>query len=116
MWLLLAALGLTIAVEGAAMLLFTRRWRFVYYSLLVNLLTNPLLNLVLLFVARSGSLPLYYVVLAALEVAVVFGEGALYAKLCGWAGKKALVVSLILNALSYGLGALVFGIWQGVSA
>lgn len=107
---LLAALALTIGVEGAAMFLLSRRWRFAYYSLLCNLLTNPLLNLILLLLAPLGGPALYYGALAVLELAVCAGEGLLYAKLCGWPLRRALPASLGLNALSFIAGLLVFGL------
>lgn len=104
---MLLALLLTIVVEGGAMLLYSRRWRYVYYSLLLNLLTNPLLNLLLWLIALAGGRLWYTVALWVLELCVVLGEGLLYAKLCDWPLRRALLVSLALNGVSLAVGLVL---------
>ena len=113
---LLLYLLLTVLLEGAVMLLLFRRWDYVYYSLLCNLLTNPALNFILTltlslltFYGRIGSEQYgvaYYLILLPLELAAVFVEGKVYAKLCDFSLKKALGLSFLLNALSCGAGFL----------
>lgn len=104
---MLAAWLATVLVEGLAMLLLTRNWRNVWYTVLLNTLTNPAMNLILFFTGWLGGVKVYYPALTALEILVVLGEGLLLAKLCGWKKGKALAVSLLLNALSFGVGLLV---------
>ena len=74
---MLFALCLTLAVEvPLAALLRVRGWDLVLIGL-INCVTNPLVNLIYAWALLSfpqGS-PLPYFVLAALELAAVFGEG-----------------------------------------
>lgn len=105
---LLAALALTVAVECSAAALLLGR-RAAYAALLCNLLTNPLLNALLLLcealwpAGRAAAL-------ALLEAAVVAGEAALLARLLRAPLCQALPLSLLLNALSFGAGLLLNGI------
>lgn len=117
LWRFAVALALTAAVEGAAMLALGRGGRLgvparraAYASLLCNLLTNPLLNLLLLLAGWwLGAAARQWLVLP-LELAVVAGEAALYHLLLSWGAKRAVAVSLLLNSLSYLVGLLLFGV------
>lgn len=105
---LLAALALTVAVECSATALLLGR-RAAYAALLCNLLTNPLLNALLLLcealwpAGRAAAL-------ALLEAAVVAGEAALFTRLLHAPLRQSLPLSLLLNALSFGAGLLLNGI------
>lgn len=105
---LLAALALTVAVECSAAALLLGR-RAAYAALLCNLLTNPLLNALLLL---SGALwPAgLTAALALLEAAVVAGEAALLMRLLRAPLRQTLPLSLLLNGLSFGAGLLLNGI------
>jgi hypothetical protein len=107
---LLVCLALTVVSESLVVLLLFRNGRFVYYSLLANLLTNPALNLLRLlslgFFGRAWDVP----VLAALELAAVLAEAAVYRRLCDFTALKALAVSLLLNAASFALGLALSGV------
>lgn len=103
---LLLPLALTVLLEGAVMLALSQNWRCVYYSVLCNLLTNPLLNLVLLIVASFS--PRYYApVLLVLELGVVFLEGQLLLLLTHWPQQRAVGISLGINSVSFLLGILL---------
>lgn len=99
-------LALTVAIEcGAAALLFRQRHK-VYAVLLCNLLTNPLVNLTLLLV--SAFAPEHYApALALLEAGALLAEGWLLAQLLPLPRLRALALSLLLNALSFGIGLLL---------
>ncbi len=103
------ALVLTVAAEGLIALVWQRRLRVVYASVLCNLLTNPALNLALLLLAAPapGRDWIYYLGLAVGEIAAVFIEAAVYQSLCRWKFTFALLFSAVLNAASFGLGFLV---------
>lgn len=101
------ALGLTVLAEGAAMALLFRKWRYVYCSLLCNLLTNPALNFLLLVAVKSFGADAYAPALFVLEAAAVLVEGFVIRLLCGFSRRKAAAVSLFLNALSFLAGALI---------
>jgi hypothetical protein len=106
----LSILTITIISEGAVMLLLFRKWKYVYYSLLCNLLTNPALNLILasVYIIFGGAISgCNYIIIGILEIAVVFIEAHVYKLLCGFEHTKALWVSALLNAVSFGAGALI---------
>ncbi len=98
LWLLL-----TIIIEGAVILLIFRRRKFVYYSLLCNVLTNPALNLILLVSVYSFGISTYYPVLFLCEIIVVLVEGFVYKYICGFRFSKSIILSIVLNACGAGL-------------
>ena len=76
---MLTALLLTVLIEAAlAFLLGVRTWYGQGIVLLVNMITNPLLNAVLTVVSFYISPAAYYWFLVPLELLVVFTEGRIY--------------------------------------
>ena len=101
---------LTVLIEGILVLVFVRRRETVYHSVLVNMLTNPLVNLVLIFWGSFVPLPVnpyYYIVTVMLEIAAVITEWILYYKMGDFGIKKAFFASLMLNVASYSFGLLI---------
>ncbi len=109
---LFGALLLTVAVEGVIMALATKSVTKVKASLLCNLLTNPLLNALLMlgtyiFCWTTESIG-YYIALFVLEVAVVIVEGKVYSCLNAFqSDKKAYIASFALNLSSFLVGAIL---------
>lgn len=105
-------LVLTVTVEGAAICVWDRR--ALLSSVACNLLTNPLLTLLLL--AASGLLGLrgtgYWALTGALELGAVAAEAAVYRRLEGWPFCAALTVSAVLNLLSFSAGMLISPLLQ----
>ena len=101
-------LFLTILVEGVVTALLFRRLEFVYYSLLCNILTNPALNLVLLFVTHFMGAAYYGAALLILELTAVFIEAHVLKLLCGFPFTKAVAVSGLMNVLSCMAGLLIY--------
>ena len=109
-FLVLRNLVLTVLIEGVLVLIFARRGRTLYHSVLVNMLTNPLVNLFLISWSTFVFLPTdpyYYIITAVLEIAVVVTEWILYYKMGDFTIKKAFFASLGLNAASFSLGFLI---------
>ena len=103
--LLFLCLLLTLVIEEA--LLLPCCYGAAHYAcLLGNLLTNPALNLALLALSRWRP-ELYLPALIALELAAVAAEAWVYRELLGWSRWRAGLVSLGLNAASFGLGNLI---------
>ena len=98
---------LTFVIEGAAILVLCRHKKYVYYSLLCNLLTNPAMNLLLALSLKLFGSGAYYPALVILELVVVFIEAVVYHYICGFGMKKAMMLSLFLNALSAAAGILM---------
>ena len=105
--ILLGYLLITVTIEGAAILIIFRQKRYVYYSFLCNLLTNPALNLILLITVRTLGEGSYYPTLLLSEIAAVFIEAAVYNYLCGFGMRKSLLLSAFLNTLSFAAGVLI---------
>ena len=108
--IVLRNLLLTVLIEGALVLVFIRKKETVYHSVLVNMLTNPLVNLFLLLWASFVSLPeipYYYLATAFLEIAAVATEWMLYYKMGDFGIKKAFFASFLLNAASFSFGFLI---------
>ncbi len=76
---MLTALVLTVVIEAALAFLFGVRTRYGQgIVLLVNVITNPLLNAVLTVMSFYISPAAYYWFLVPLEMLVVFTEGRIY--------------------------------------
>jgi ABC-type multidrug transport system permease subunit len=109
-FLLLRNLLLTVLIEGVLMLVFVKKRETLYHSVLVNMLTNPALNLCLILWSTFVLLPTdpyYYIITAVLEIAAVVTEWILYYKMGDFGIKKAFFASFLLNAASYSFGLLI---------
>ena len=102
-----AAFALTLAVEMPIAYFFMGGRSRLYPVFLCNLLTNPALNVTLLLLVRFWGADVYYPALIVLELSVVFIEAAVLRRLCDLSTKRALAMSLALNAASYIAGALL---------
>ncbi len=105
---LAAAFAVTLLVEWLTALCF--RLRPVKYVLAINAITNPAMNLLLListaliFYSRIA----YWILLAVLEIAVVFIEYAFYVKKYPETRRSRLLLfSITANVLSLALGGLL---------
>ncbi|MGN0784409.1 MAG: hypothetical protein ACI4MR_01940 [Candidatus Aphodomorpha sp.] len=104
---------LTIVTEGLTALLLKRRWYIVYVTVLCNVLTNPVLNFLLLLIVRWRP-ALYMPLLALLEVIAVAVEGYTMHRLVPLSRFRALCFSLLLNAVSFGTGLLMNSVSGGL--
>ena len=104
---LLKALLLTLLTEGVAVLLIFKQKKYIYYSILCNILTNPAMNLLLIVsmvVFGAGS---YYIMLIIAETVVIFVEAVVYNYICRFGFKRSFILSLFLNVLSFTVGILI---------
>ena len=105
---LLIALVMTVLTEGAVILMLTRSWERVQHSLWCNLVTNPTVNLLLLFLRPVLSSPAERAVIAVLEIAVVISEAFLYRAMERDPFSRCFFRSLAANAVSFLSGFLIF--------
>lgn len=105
---LLPPLLITIAVECTLVFLLFKKPKYSYYVLLLNILTNPLLNFIMLIYYSYMGMTYYYILLYTLEVIVVVTEGILFNKMTDMKLWKSLLLSFGLNAASYLSGLLIF--------
>ena len=98
------SLGLTLCIELGFALLCRKRGRALLITALVNLLTNPPAVLCRLL-WRYFALPCGGLLIALMEISIVFLEGLLYKKSREFS--RPWLFSLGANALSFGLGVLL---------
>jgi hypothetical protein len=110
-----SALFVTLLVEIIVAAFFRVGWLGIAAVVLVNLVTNPVLGLIVIAAATAGvGLPAWAstAVLLVLEIAIVLLEW----RLLVWAlndaagsSRKLLVLSIVMNAASFLVGALLLG-------
>ncbi len=102
------ALLLTVAIEGGIAWLFGfRTARLLLAVAMINCVTNPALNVLLLLLAWRGiAVPLPLVIL--LEILVVVVEWRLLVYVIGRPGRRLFPFSLVANAASFLAGLLIF--------
>lgn len=112
-YLILAAeaLVLTIAVETpAALLLGLRNKHALLAVLIINVITNPALNFLVLLNDYLGLISPAIILIVFLEITVVFVEWKLLVYTLRMKNRRAFIVSLILNTASFLAGILIFWI------
>ena len=112
---ILCQLVFTILIEGSVMMVWQFSKEALGYSVLVNMMTNPPLNLLLLYLTGQG-IGFYATigVRLGLEILVIALEAAAYRGMMKIDIKKAIVISLVLNLASFGTGEIfgVLGYWK----
>lgn len=98
---------LTILIEGAAALILGYRKTDLLFTVLVNIMTNPVVVvstfLVGFFFGNKVRMP----VEIAAEILVVIVEGFVYYKVMDRKKINPFLLSLILNGISYGMGFVI---------
>ncbi len=106
-------LVLTIIIEGLVALAKgyrSRKQQLVIF--LINLLTNSLLNFIVLFCYFSASLDsLGFLQILCLEVLIIIAEWRLLFYVFRDNSKKLLSLSITMNAISFILGVIFLGFW-----
>ena len=105
---LIECLLITISIElVGAIIIGIRNKKDILYIVFINILTNPLLNIIYLNVIMycgftKGSIALYI-----LEILVVMIEGLIYKKYFIYKKINPFIISFILNILSYTIGKML---------
>ncbi len=112
---ILCQLVFTVLLEGSVMIVWQYSKEALGYSVLVNLMTNPPLNIILLLMAGQGPgiIPTTAVRIC-LEILVVIIEAIAYMGMMKIDIKRALTISFVLNLISFGIGEIfgVLGYWR----
>ena len=113
--LIAGALILTILIEGITIYLIKKDRKYVGYSVLVNLITNPAVNLIVFRVNHDywlwrrwffrGEMTAPYIIVMELLVVVI--EAVCYRGMTGESMTKSLKLSFILNLTSYVIGIIL---------
>ena len=97
----------TVIIEILISLFFGYRKKDLLNVLLVNFLTNPLLNSTVVAINFFGGLKYRNISLIILEILVVVIEGNIYQKYLINRKINGYLLSLILNLSSFGIGLLI---------
>lgn len=111
---ILCQLVFTILIEGSVMIVWQGSKEALGYSVLANMMTNPPLNLFLLYLAGQGTGLFGTVAIRiGLEMLVIIAEALAYKGMMGTGFKKAIKISAVLNLVSFGIGEIfgVLGYW-----
>ena len=104
---LLWALGFTLLIEGIVICGFDPWRKWLLASIICNIITNPLINLILYPIHGHS---FYALAFLLLEVGVVIAEALIYKGITKCNSGKCLLASLIANALSCISGIIIFNI------
>lgn len=106
---LLQALLLTILIETLlAFLIFKiKNKKDIINIILINALTNPLLNITSLYILLKLGYLAYDVSIIIMEIIVFVGEGLFYKKVLQTKTINPIILSLALNGASYLTGILI---------
>ena len=108
---LLLALALTLLIEVPLGAILLRRKSSLIPLILINVLTNPALNLLLfLLFSLTRDYTVYFSALIFGEFTVFVGEGFLLRSMCSLPLKHALIVSVFLNTCSLFLGSVIISL------
>lgn len=112
---ILCQLVFTVLLEGSVMVVWQYSKEALGYSVLVNLMTNPPLNIILLLMAGQvpGIIPTMAVRIC-FEIVIVIIEAIAYMGMMKIDIKRALTISFVLNLVSFGVGEIfgVLGYWR----
>ena len=104
---MLISLGCTLIIEIGIAFIIKYRGKDLLHVLLVNILTNPLLNSVIVAINYYYGLKARNISLLILEILVVIVEGIIYQKYLNRRVINGYLLSIILNVSSYVIGLLV---------
>ena len=104
---MLISLTITLVVEVSIAFILKYRKKDLVNVLLVNILTNPLLNSIIVAINYYYGLKARNISLLILEILVVIIEGFIYQKYLTRRKINGYILSLILNIASYGIGLLI---------
>ncbi len=101
------SLLITIIVEVIVSILLKYRKKDIINIILVNIITNPLLNSIIVYINVYYGLKVRNIALFFLEIMVVLIEGMIYQKYLERKNINAYILSFILNLLSFTLGMII---------
>jgi len=114
MWLftILVALAFTLLIETLVALCFKERKKLVAVMAKMNLVTNPITNIIFIIISlffSSRSLIQLWVVASILQIGVVIVEAIILKQKMDYSWTKAFLVSALMNASSFAFGLVVWG-------
>lgn len=106
-FIMLRCLLLTIIIETSFAFLFKYRRNDLLVVVLVNIMTNPMLNALLICINIRISLQARNIALLILEILAFIVEGFIYKKYLIRKNLNPFVLSFVLNVISYSIGEVI---------
>ncbi len=111
-WIMLKCLLCTIVIEVLFAFIFgIRDKKDIVNVILVNIVTNPIVVSVPVYVMIHYGMQARYVVLIILELLTVLSEGFIYYKVIKFKKINPFILALLLNLASYLIGEVINRIW-----
>ena len=100
--------ALTCIIEIIPLLFLKNRRQLIKTSLLCNVITNPIMNIILaIFAVYVTNLTAYTGIVIVMEIAVIMFEAFIFYNLIEESIKKCVVISVIINICSFIVGFLI---------
>lgn len=107
-YFIVRSLVLTIIIEViVGIIIGIRTKKDILNVVLVNMITNPIVNIVPITLNVYVSLKARNISIYILEILVLFTEGLIYKKVLDYKKLNYLLISFILNLSSYGIGLIL---------
>ena len=107
--ILLALCISTCVIEIIPLLFLKNKGKWIKTSILCNVVTNPILNMVLAFLTLVIASNLIFIIITViLEIAVVGFETFIYYNAIDEKLRKCIVISLLTNICSFAMGLIIF--------
>ena len=106
-FIIIGYLILTIILEIILSIVLGLKKKDLIYVVLVNILTNPLLNALNTYFTITYKNIGYILSLIILEILAFFIEGLIYKKVLSYKKIKPLILSFILNLFSFSIGYII---------
>ena len=104
---IIRSLVLTIIIEVVVgIIIGIKNKKDILNIVLVNMITNPIVNIVPIMLNIYVSLKARNISIYVLEVLILFTEGLIYKKVLNYKKLNYFLISFILNLSSYGIGVL----------
>ena len=105
---IIRSLVLTIIIEVViGIIIGIRNKKDILNVVLVNMITNPIVNVIPITLNVYVSLRARNISIYILEILVLFTEGLIYKKVLDYKKLNYFLISLILNLSSYGIGIIL---------
>ena len=100
--------GLTCIIEMIPLLFLKRRGKWIISSFLCNVITNPIMNIILAILAvYVTNLAVYICIVIALEIAVILFEAFIFYNVMDESKRRCIIVSIVINTCSFLIGFLL---------
>ena len=105
---IIRSLVLTIIIEVVVgIIIGIKNKKDILNIVLVNMITNPIVNIVPIMLNIYVSLKARNISIYILEVVILFTEGLIYKKVLSYKKLNYFLISFILNLSSYGIGLIL---------